>query len=112
MTTTTTIPGPSGDKELNGWYAYINGGDYPDTLQKELAETLLHEEMNEFNALLPENWTWFPSTSEIILPFDHEDTEEMDHNELLRQASAAVIARFAEIEVKALESVKIRKQQP
>lgn len=99
--TTTTIHGPNGTTELNGWYDFINGADYTDAQQKELAETLLHEQANELNALLPDGWTWYPSTSEIIVPVDDEADEELDLDELVREASEAVQARYEEIEAAA-----------
>jgi hypothetical protein len=105
MTTTTTIPGPSGDKELNGWYAYLGDGGYTDAQSDALAERLLHEQMTEFDALLPEGWTWSPAASQIVLPADQRyDAAEMDRNELLEQASAAVIARFEKIVAEVLDA--------
>lgn len=105
MTVTTTIPGPSGDTELHGWYSYINEADYTAVQEKEVAESLLHEQVNEFNALLPDGWTWDPSTCEIILPADHEDASEMDFAELSREACETVVARFDTIETEALARV-------
>lgn len=62
-----------------------------------LAEALLHEEMNELNALLPEGWSWYPAISKIIRPVnDHAD--DLDLDELLRVACEAVQARFEDIE--------------
>lgn len=102
MTTTTTIPGPSRDKELKGWVAYLGGGGYTDAQAGALAEKLLIEEMGEFNALLPDEWSWHPAVSEIVLPLDQRDAGRMDCVELLRQASEAVIARFEGIETEIL----------
>lgn len=107
MPTTTEVHGPNGDKARNGWYDFINGGDYPPDVQDRLVDALLLAETNEFNSRLPDGWSWYPSTSMIIMPIDDSDgdTEEIDLDVLQREACEAVTARYEEVEAAVLAEV-------
>lgn len=101
MATTTEIPGPSGDEERRGWYAFVDGGDYSQEVRDRLVDALLLAETNAFNALLPDGWSWYPDAEQIFLPAD-DNTEAPDFGELRREACAAVQARYEEIETAVL----------
>jgi hypothetical protein len=89
------------DYQIDGWFGYINGGDYTDKQQAALVEALMDAQESEFDALLPANCFWFPYTSEIHGPID-ATLDGLDLDELMEQAANAVQGRYDEIEAKAL----------
>lgn len=104
MTTTTVLARNyklGRDYQIDGWYGYINGGDYPDDQQAALVEALMDAQESEFDKLLPDGCFWFPRLSEIHGPIS-ATLEGLDLDELLEQASNAVAARFEQIEAEAL----------
>lgn len=105
MTTTTVLARNfklGRDYQIDGWYGYINGY-YPDDQQAALVGALMDAQESEFDKLLPDACVWFPRLSEIHGPID-ASLEGLDLDELLEQASNAVVARFEQIEAEALAS--------
>lgn len=104
MTTTTVLAKNyklGRDYQIDGWYGYINGGDYTDEQQSALVEALMDAQEREFDALLPENCFWFPYVSEIHGPTD-ATLAGLDLDELMEQAANTVQGRYDQIEAKAL----------
>lgn len=99
MTTTTQLACGSllsHQVQADGWYAYINGGDYATEEQELLVDALMEAQKDEVDALLPEHCYWSPATSQIIGPVDVEhDLAELD---VLMQAAENVTKRYEEIE--------------
>lgn len=94
----TTVAGPDGRQEREGWLAYISDGGYTVAEQDRLADALLDEQVAAVNSLLPKGWTWLPHASEIRLPADHVDVDSVDLDDVMHRASAAVEGRFDRIE--------------
>lgn len=104
MTTTTVLAKNyklGRDYQIDGWYGYINGGDYSDDQQATLVDALMDAQESEMDKLLPEDCYWFPRLSEIHGPTS-ATLEGLDLDELLERASNAVAARFEQIETEAL----------
>jgi hypothetical protein len=103
MTTTTLAKNYKlgRDYQIDGWYGYINGGDYTDNQQAALVEALMDAQESEFDTLLPDNCFWYPHLSEIHGPID-ATLDGMDLDELMEQAANAVQERYDAIEAKAL----------
>lgn len=87
-------------ENVDGWYAYINGGDYLGDQQGKLTGAPMAAQEDEFDDLLPDNCFWHPHTSEITGPVDA--VLDIDLNEAMREACQVVIDRFEEIEREAL----------
>lgn len=104
MTTTTVLARNyklGRDYQIDGWYGYINNGEYTDEQQGALVEALMDAHEAEVDGLLPENCYWFPRLSEIHGPID-ASLDGLDLDDLLEQASNTVADRFEEIEAKVL----------
>jgi len=104
MTTTTVLAKNyklGRDYQIDGWYGYINGGDYPDDQQGALVDALMNAQESEFDKLLPDDCSWFPRLSEIHGPIT-ATLEGLDLDQLLEQASNTVAERFDAIEAEAL----------
>lgn len=87
-------------EHAHGWYAYIDGGDYPHDEQEKLVDALMSAQEKEFDDRLPDYCSWHPHVSEIIGPVDTDF--DIDIDETMREACEAVIDRFEEIEREAI----------
>jgi len=87
--------------QADGWYGYINGGDYTSEQQDVLAEALMDAMEREVDNLLPDNCYWYPALSEIHGPID-ASLEGVDLDDLLEEAAGAVAERFGEIAAEVL----------
>lgn len=87
----------SRDYNINGWFSYINNGEYTPDQQDLLVRALMDEQESEFDSLLPADVYWYPRLSEIHGPVD-ATLAGLDLDELMKQASKAVSDRFEEIE--------------
>lgn len=106
MTTTTVLAKNyklGRDYQIDGWYGYVNGGDYSDSQQGTLVDALMDAQESEFDNLLPDDCFWYPRLSEIHGPVSAR-LEGEDLDDLMEQASNAVAARFEQIEAEALAS--------
>jgi hypothetical protein len=115
MATTTTLARTgvlSYDVQINGWCAYVNHGGYTSEQQVALVGALMDAQRGEFNSLLPEGCVWYPETGEVIGPVDADLSAALDAvrprqredalDDAMEMACERVIARFDEIERKAL----------
>jgi len=81
--------------QADGWYSYINNGEYTSDQQDALVSALMDAQREEVDNRLPDGCTWLPLLSEIIGPVD---TTIDSVDQIMDDATAAVIDRFAEIE--------------
>lgn len=114
MTTTTTLDrggNLSYSVQIDGWYSYINGGEYTSEQQDKLAEALMSEQEKEFDSMLPDGCFWSPRASEITGPVGTDlDAALSEHagrggsavDDALEAAGQKVIARFGAIEREAI----------
>jgi prevent-host-death family protein len=103
VTTATTYGADfSSDKQTDGIYAYINGGDYSEEQQGKLVDAMMAALREEVDALLPEDVSWQPATSEFIHPVGDELPEHEEMREIFEAAWSAVEARYGAIEAEAL----------
>jgi len=90
------------DAQVDGIYAYINGGDYPQVEQDLLVDALLDALRDEVDARLPDGVTWQPATAEFLHPVDVDVPDADEMREIFADAWAAVASRYEEIERDAL----------
>jgi hypothetical protein len=83
--------------QVDGWYGYVNDGDYDDAQQAKLVPALVAAQEKEFDALLPDGCHWFPRLGEVQGPVG-TSLDGYDLDALMEQASSAVADRYAEIE--------------
>jgi len=81
--------------QADGWYSYINNREYPSSIQDALVSALMDAQREEVDKRLPDGCTWLPLLSEIIGPVD---TTINNINQIMDNATAAVIDRFKEVE--------------
>lgn len=104
MTTTTTLARNyklGRDYQADGWYGYINNGEYTSEQQDALVEALMDAMETEVNNLLPDGCYWVPATSEITGPIT-ATLDGIDLDELLETASQKVADQFEQIEADTL----------
>ena len=104
MTTTTTLARNyklGRDYQADGWYGYINNGEYTSEQQSTLVEALMDAMETEVNNLLPDGCSWCPATSEITGPVT-ATLDGIDLDELLETASRKVASQFEQIEADTL----------
>lgn len=94
----------SRDYLRNGWYDYINSGEYTAEQRDVLVDALMVYTEKEFDALLPQGVQWLPATNELLYDVGNEhlvpDREEAVN--LLQQATVNLFDRYEEIETEAL----------
>ncbi len=114
--TSTTLARNGGslsfDVQIEGWYAYINGGDYTQDQQEALASALMAAQKGEFDALLPGGCYWSPRASEVTGPVGTDleaalasastGRHESAVDDAMELACERVVARFDAIEREAL----------
>lgn len=104
MTTTTVLARNfklGRDYQIDGWYGFINNGEYTDDQQAALVEALMDAQESAFDEMLPDGCHWLPYVSEIQGPVG-TSLEDLDLDDLLEQAGNAASARFDEIEAEAI----------
>lgn len=85
----------------NGWYNFINNGEFTTEQESALVDALTSAQVDEFDALLPDEHHWLIHTSELQRPAD-DNTETGDLQALLEQSVEAVCARLPQIEAEVL----------
>src|SRR5260370_8864148 len=98
--------------QIEGWYAYINGGDYAQEQQEALASALMAAQESEFDALLPDGCYWSPRVSEVTGPVGTDleaalasastGRHESAVDDAMELARHRAVARFAAINREAL----------
>lgn len=88
----------------DSWYGFINNGEYTPEQESAIVKALTNAQVDEFEALLPDGYSWSIHASELQYPAD-DDTDTGDLEELMQQAVNTVIARIAAIESAALASI-------
>jgi hypothetical protein len=71
---------------MTTWKGYIYQWEDSADLTDEQNERAHDFMVAEINRLLPDNVTWYESTSEIVLPVDMADTLEIDWQHILETA--------------------------
>lgn len=94
--------------QIDGWYAYINAGDYTEEQHEKLASALMAAQEREFDALLPDDCHWSPHTSEVTGPVGTDleaalapaatGRHESAVDDAMELACERVVARFDAIE--------------
>lgn len=106
MTTTTVLARSyqlSYAYHADGWYSYINNGEYTSEQQDALVEALMGAQVEELNRHLPKGCYWLPRLGEIHGPAT-ATLDDIDLELALMAAADAVAARFEDIEAKVLGS--------
>ena len=106
MTTTTVLARTyklSIAYQGDGWYSYINNGEYTSEQQDALVEALMGAQVEELNNRLPQGCYWLPRLGEIHGPIT-ATLDGINLDEALAAAADAVAARFQEIEARVLGS--------
>jgi hypothetical protein len=88
---------------VDGWYGYVNSPEYTQEQQDALVVALLAAQRDAFDALLPADCHWYPTTSEIIGPLHASPLDSDDLSAWMEEAAAAAEERFPEIERHTLE---------
>ena len=71
---------------MTTWKGYIYQWEDSADLTDEQNERAHEFMVTEINRLLPDDVTWYESTSEIVLPVDAADTLEIDWQSILGKA--------------------------
>lgn len=71
---------------MTAWKGYIYQWEDSADLTDEQNERAHDFMVAEINRLLPDDVTWYESTSEIVLPVDVADTLEIDWQNILEKA--------------------------
>lgn len=83
------------DYQIEGWYGFLNGGDYTAEQTAKLAAALLYAQETTMDNLLPDGCYWLPEVGQVIGPVG---TELSVLDDLLREAAKQVTERLADIE--------------
>ncbi|MCT2594266.1 hypothetical protein LHJ74_30900 [Streptomyces sp. N2-109] len=102
MTTTSiSLPGKfHTDTLADGWYAFINSGEYTSEQQDALVKALLEAQVEAANRMLPDGHVWHHMVDELVYPVG--DDNELDMCEILADATQEVIDSFEAIEARVI----------
>lgn len=99
----------SRDYLRNGWYDYINSGEYTAEQRDVLVDALMVYTEKEFDSLLPQGVQWLPATNELLYDVGEEDKlpERDEAADLLQKATVNVSTeQYEAIEAEALRSLE------
>lgn len=100
MTTGTTYGADFGhDVQIDGIISYVDGDDtITDHEKGAMVEALFAAFRDEVDALLPDDMSWQPGTSEFVHPVDSDIPDADEMRDLFTRAWATVEDRYENIE--------------